>query len=117
MDLENIKTVPDIIFNGVSVTVLGLVVVFAVLIIIMLFIYAMAFFSQDKKAAEKAAPKTAAEPEPEAAETDEGELIAVITAAVAACMGQSAATVKITSYKRVSNNWQNASKREVLNRY
>ncbi len=117
MDLENIKTVSDVIFNGISVTVLGLVVVFAVLIIIMLFIYAMAFFSKDKKAAEKTTAQTAAAPEPDMEETDEGELIAVITAAVAACMGQSAATVKIKSYKKVSNNWQNASKREVLNRY
>ncbi len=116
MDLENIKTVSDVIFNGISVTVLGLVVVFAVLIIIMLFIYAMAFFSKDKKAAEKTAEIVSA-PEPDEEKTDEGELIAVITAAVAACMGQSAATVKIKSYKKVSNNWQNASKREVLNRY
>ena len=46
---------------------------------------------------------------------DEGELIAVLTAAVAACMGTSSASVNIRSYKKVSSAWGNAAKREVLN--
>ena len=47
--------------------------------------------------------------------TDEGELIAVLTAAVAACMGTSSASVNIRSYKKVSSAWGNSAKREALN--
>lgn len=117
MDLENIKTITDVIFGGISVTVLGLVVVFSVLIIIMLFIYAMAFFSKEKKPEVTDTQETVIEEARETSETDESELIAVITAAVAACMGTSSASVNIKSYKKVSSAWSSAAKREILNRF
>ena len=75
---------------------------------------------QERIAAEKAARKAEqsapaeqiAEPEPEAPEGDDMELIAVISAAVAAFMG-SAAPVRIKSVKRV-NGWKNAARTEQI---
>ena len=117
---------------GGKAMVIGLLIVFTGLIIIILCLKLMAaIFNgiQKKKAqkaeaeriaAEKAAQKAAqaapvqqiAEPEPEAPEGDELELIAVISAAVAAFMG-SAAPVKIKSVKRV-NGWKNAARTEQI---
>ncbi len=118
MNLENLTT-PEIIANGVVYTVEGIIVVFSVLILIMLVIYAMSLFSGDKKKKKAKAPAIEqAVPivEDTIEETiDEGELIAVLTAAVAACMGQSAASVNIRSYKKVSSAWGNSAKREALN--
>ena len=117
---------------GGKAMVIGLLIVFTGLIIIILCLKLMAaIFNgiQKKKAqkaeaeriaAEKAAQKAAkaapvqeiAEPEPEAPEGDDMELIAVISAAVAAFMG-SAAPVKIKSVKRV-NGWKNAARTEQI---
>ncbi len=117
---------------GGKAMVIGLLIVFTGLIIIILCLKLMAaIFNgiQKKKAkkaeaeriaAEKAAQKATqaapvqeiAEPEPEAPEGDDMELIAVISAAVAAFMG-SAAPVKIKSVKRV-NGWKNAARTEQI---
>jgi Na+-transporting methylmalonyl-CoA/oxaloacetate decarboxylase gamma subunit len=117
---------------GGKAMVIGLLIVFTGLIIIILCLKLMAaIFNgiQKKKAkkaeaervaAEKAAQKAAqaapvqeiAEPEPEAPEGDDLELIAVISAAVAAFMG-SGAPVKIKSVKRV-NGWKNAARTEQI---
>ena len=117
---------------GGKAMVIGLLIVFTGLIIIILCLKLMAaIFNgiQKKKAqkaeaeriaAEKAAQKAAqaapvqeiAEPEPEAPEGDDMELIAVISAAVAAFMG-SAAPVTIKSVKRV-NGWKNAARTEQI---
>ena len=117
---------------GGKAMVIGLLIVFTGLIIIILCLKLMAaIFNgiQKKKAkkaeaeriaAEKAAQKAAqaapvqeiAEPEPEAPEGDDMELIAVISTAVAAFMG-SAAPVKIKSVKRV-NGWKNAARTEQI---
>ena len=117
---------------GGKAMVIGLLIVFTGLIIIILCLKLMAaIFNgiQKKKAkkaeaeriaAEKAAQKAAkaapvqetAEPEPDAPEGDDMELIAVISAAVAAFMG-SAAPVKIKSVKRV-NGWKNAARTEQI---
>lgn len=116
MDLNSLTT-SEIISYGVVYTIEGLLVVFSVLILIMLVIYAMSLFSGEKKS-KKAPADTVAAPIEDAAaieSVDEGELIAVLTAAVAACMGQSAASVNIRSYKKISSAWGNAAKRETLN--
>lgn len=107
--------IQDIIMQGVAITIQGIVVVFIILILIMLIIQAMALISTSGKKKEKPAveaPEAAPAVEEEA--LDESELIAVLTAAVAACMGQSAASVNIRSYKKVSSAWGNAAKREIL---
>ena len=118
-DLKIAETTPgEIIANGIVVTIEGILVVFLILILIMLTIYAMSLFSGEKKT-KKAVEPVKAEPVPETVteETtvDECELIAVLTAAVAACMGTSSSSVNIRSYKKVSSAWGNAAKREVLN--
>lgn len=117
-DLKIAETTPgEIIANGIVITIEGVLVVFSILILIMLTIYAMSLFSGEKKAKKTVEP-VKAEPVPETAieETvDEYELIAVLTAAVAACMGTSSSSVNIRSYKKVSSAWGNAAKREVLN--
>ncbi len=117
---------------GGKAMVIGLLIVFTGLIIIILCLKLMAAIfngiqkkkakkaEAERKAAEKAAQKAAqaapvqeiAEPEPEAPEGDDMELIAVISAAVAAFMG-SAAPVKIKSVKRV-NGWKNAARTEQI---
>mgnify|MGYP003291439427 CR=1 FL=1 len=50
-DLTTSQTTPgEIIANGVVITIEGILVVFAILILIMLTIYAMSLFSGEKKA-------------------------------------------------------------------
>lgn len=108
-------TVNEIIMQGVTVTVQGILVVFLILVLIMLIIKAMSLFmsKDEKKTPQMSVEEPAAQVQaPE--EANEEELIAVITAAVAACMGQSAASVNIRSYKKVSSAWGNAAKREIL---
>ena len=108
-------SINEIIAQGVTITIQGVLTVFLILVLIMLVIYAMTVLMNTAKkkeeGAQKAEPVTI-EPAPEE-ETDEGELIAVITSAVAACMGQSAASVNIKSYKKISA-WGSAAKREIL---
>ena len=120
--LKGIDTVGEIISFGVVITIEGILVVFAILILIMLTIYAMSLFSGNKPKKETAHKQNSlaekAEPVIEAAEeVDEYELIAVLTAAVAACMGTSSASVNIKSYKKISSAWGNAAKREVLEKF
>lgn len=116
MNIYDLNTPGEIISYGVVITIEGMLVVFAILILIMLTIYAMSLFSGEKKV-KKAAEAPAAPVQPVEAEEDtvnEEELIAVLTAAVAACMGTSSSSVNIRSYKKVSSAWGNAAKREVL---
>jgi sodium pump decarboxylase gamma subunit len=109
MDIQNV------IMRGAEVTVQGIMVVFLILILIMFIIQAMALFSSDgKKKKDVPVAKVTEEPEIEENPSNEEELIAVLTAAVAACMGQSASSVNIKSYKKVSSAWGNAAKREIL---
>jgi len=44
--------------------------------------------------------------------TDDGELVAVITAAIAASMGVPQRSIKIKSFKRVGKAWNDASRQE-----
>lgn len=118
MNIYDLNTPAEIISYGVVITIEGILVVFAILILIMLTIFAMSLFSGEKKPKTKAVENVKTEEAPaivaEETAVDEGELIAVLTAAVAACMGTSSAGVNIRSYKKVSSAWGNAAKREVL---
>ncbi len=118
MNIYDLNTPAEIVSYGVVVTIQGILVVFLILILIMLVIYAMGALSGTNK---NKAKTTAVEPIESVeisaiteTKTDEGELIAVLTAAVAACMGTSTASVNIRSYKKVSSAWGNAAKREGL---
>lgn len=115
MNIYDLTTPGEIISYGAVITIEGMIVVFLILILIMVTIYGMGLFSGDKKKNKKAsAPVTEVVEEIPADTVNEEELIAVLTAAVAACMGTSSASVNIRSYKKVSPAWGNAAKREAL---
>lgn len=111
----------EIIANGVVVTIEGVLVVFLILVLIMLVINVMGALSSPKKQKKVVSVKQEetvfVDTNPETDVADEGELIAVLTAAVAACMGTSSASVNIKSYKKVSSAWGTAAKREVLEKF
>lgn len=110
--------------EGILVTVVGLAIVFAVLIILMfaLMIMKNIFYSpeqsakkEDTAAAVKVPVKEVHKPEKAA---DDTEIIAVITAAVAAVLNTSSKQLKIKSYKRIGNNtpaWNKAGVSEMIN--
>jgi len=117
-------SVAEALSEGLKVTVVGLVIVFSVLIILMLVLMAMkvifykpAKSAEPKKAAEepknKVVEQTAGKPE-----IDEGELIAVLTAAVAASLNTSTYNLNIKSYRRIGNtspSWNRAGLNDVIN--
>lgn len=90
--------------TGLGIAASGLIIVFAVLLIIcgVLYLFGAFFAAKPKKAAEPApapaAPAPVVEEEPAA---DETELVAVITAAVAAYLGQNSDGFVVKSFKRV----------------
>ncbi len=110
---------------GLSTTVIGLLIVFAVLIILMgvLMLFNKIFGKTEKKAAVEQ-PKPAAPVSAPAvkqvsapAEESEEELIAILTAAVAASLNTSTYNLKIKSYRRIPNNapaWNKAGIKETI---
>ncbi len=122
-DLNTVWGTSDLIGAGLAYTVMGILIVFLILVIIMMVIKAMALLSGEKKPKNKQtsladsapvqkAPETASEAVPE---TDELELIAVITAAIAAMTGESTSDFVVRSYKKVpGGSWNKAGRMEVL---
>lgn len=107
--------------QGLQVTGLGLTIVFAVLVILMivLYLFKVIFYKDPAKAAKKA-PVQEVAPVVEAVkdDVDEDELIAVLTAAVAASLNTSTYNLQIKSYRRVNNNapaWNKAGVTETIN--
>lgn len=108
--------------TGLSTTVIGLSIVFSVLIILMLVLMVMKkiFYKEPEKTAAPAPVQTAAQSVPEEAEetVSEDELIAVLTAAVAASLNTSTYNLQIKSYRRISSNagvWQKAGIADTIN--
>ena len=112
---------------GCMVTGLGMVIVFSVLatlmVILMLFkvIFARNTASDSLPKAEEIQPAPASTVPAAAAkkdDMDEEELIAVLTAAVAASLNTSTYNLKIKSYRRIDNKkpaWNKAGIRETIN--
>ncbi len=113
--------------TGGITTLIGLAIVFGVLVILMivLCLFKVFFYKEPaKKAAPVAAPVEPAAPaapapaaEAEEDVEDEEELIAVLTAAVAASLNTSTYNLQIKSYRRVPNKrpaWNNAGLRETI---
>ena len=122
-DLNTVWGTSDLIGAGLAYTVMGILIVFLILVIIMTVIKAMALFSGEKKAKNKQAPlmqqapvqKAPEKASENAPETDELELVAVITAAIAAMTGESTSDFVVRSYKKVSGNaWNKAGRREII---
>ncbi len=109
----------ELILEGLAYTVMGILVVFMILVIIMLVIKAMALLSGESKP-KKAAVETKVVETPVAEPvvtqtTDDSELIAVITAAIAATMGGNTSGFVVRSYKTVSGDaWNKAGRMDVL---
>lgn len=112
--------------EGLKVTGLGMGIVFSVLIILMivLCLFKVIFYKEPKQEAaaaadvpEAPAPVSAVRQEPEN-DMDDEELIAVLTAAVAASLNTSTYNLRIKSYRRVNNNvpaWNKAGVTETIN--
>ena len=121
---ENFMSLAQALGEGLQVTVIGLIIVFAVLVVIMLFMMAMkwVFYKPDKSAAdnkpaEVERPANAQVKETVEDDMDEEELVAVLTAAVAACMNTSTYNLKIKSFRRIENtspSWNKAGLRDVI---
>ena len=105
------------ISDGISVTILGVGVVFLILIILCLVlkVFEIAFGSQKKAPAPAPvqAPKAAA-PAPAPAQ-DDTELVAVISAAIAASLGTSTSSFRIKSLRRLGSGWNQAAKIQNFN--
>ncbi len=104
------------------IAVMGIFMVFAVLSILWAVIEIMHFFvtlpekRKNKKTMEKPVEVVEVK-QPEVAEEDEEELIAVITAAIAASLNTSTYNLKIKSFRRVGQTapaWNAVSRKEQL---
>ena len=114
-------TLAEALSTGGKVTVLGLEIVFSVLIVLMLILmlFKVIFYKDPKKKTvkvEETAPvQTVEVTEPQ---MNEEELIAVITAAVAASLNTSTYNLQIKSYRRIEDKkpaWNKAGLRESIN--
>lgn len=116
-----IPNVIDALSVGGQVTVIGLVIVFAVLVVLMCVLVAMKhIFAPKTNKTMETAPvvETVRETVVPAPTEDEEELIAVITAAIAASLNTSTYNLKIKSLRRVSNTapaWNRAGLNETIN--
>ena len=108
-------TLQEALSTGGMVTVTGIIIVFSVLVILMLVMMAMkkVFYKEEK-------PKQETVPVPvQTIEVpkEDPNLIAVLTAAVAASLNTSTYNLNIKSYRRVSNNapaWNRAGINDVI---
>ena len=114
-------TLAEALSTGGKVTVLGLAIVFSVLIVLMLILmlFTVIFYKDPKKKTvkvEETAPvQTVEVSEPQ---MNEEELIAVITAAIAASLNTSTYNLQIKSYRRIEDKkpaWNKAGLRESIN--
>lgn len=108
-------------FGGLT-TLLGMVIVFAVLVILMvvLYLFKVIFYKEPKMDVQEknldAAVTTPIVNTSDAA-YDENELIAVMTAAIAASLNTSTYNLKIKSYRRADNKrseWNKQGLRETI---
>ena len=108
--------------QGLPIAIIGYCMVFVVLAILWGVIELMRIFLTSNKSDAKV-KKVEAEAPVQAVveeEVDETELIAVLTAAVAASMNTSTYNLKIKSFKRVDTNnnvWSSASRNDAINNY
>ena len=120
MDLNTVWNASDLIKTGLAYTVMGILVVFMILIIIMFAIKAMALVSgnnKEKETSELKKAEAASAPAAAAAvkKDNDEEIIAVITAAIASMLGESATGFRVRSYRKVQGDeWNKAGRREIL---
>ena len=108
--------------QGLPIAIIGYVMVFVVLAILWGVIELMRVILTPKKPkinevkpAEKPVQNVIKEEQ-----VDEGELVAVLTAAVAASLNTSTYNLRIKSFKRIdtkNNAWSNASRNDAINKF
>ena len=118
-------TIAEALAEGGQTAIIGLSTVFSVLIILMIVITIMkaVFYKDPSKSASKViAPESASSEIPakpvKTDEIDDSELVAVITAAIAASLNTSTYNLRIKSLRRIDNNqpaWNRAGIRETIN--
>ncbi len=119
-------TIMEALSEGLVTTVVGLSIVFSVLIILMIVLMLMKvfFYKDPAKVNTEVKTEIPVAKAPVAAEIknsddmDESELVAVLTAAIAASLNTSTYNLKIKSYKRVTNSapaWNKAGLNDVIN--
>ncbi len=107
---------------GGGIFLFGFSIVFVGLIVLLTYISLQSLFfkKNTRKKAKPVVPKAAKEPSNDfvsQVDTDENELIAVISAAVAMALGTSAGNVVIKSYRRIGANtpaWRQAGRRDSI---
>ena len=108
--------------QGLPIAIIGYVMVFVVLAILWGVIELMRVILTPKK------PKVAdvnpieqtVQTVTDKEEVDEGELVAVLTAAIAASLNTSTYNLKIKSFKRIdtkNNAWSTASRNDAINKF
>lgn len=120
----------DKLGQGVPIAIIGYVMVFVVLAILwgiieMMHIILTPKDSKNKKKKEvkvtqNSIAETKTEDVIETEQVDEGELIAVLTAAVASSLNTSTYNLRIKSFKRIdtkNNAWSNASRNDAINKF
>lgn len=112
-------TLSDAFSFGGLTAVLGMAIVFSVLVVLMivLYLFKVIFYKQPKKQEVTEVPvqETVVETE---SEMDDDELVAVLTAAVAASLNTSTYNLNIKSYRRIDNTrpaWNREGLRETIN--
>ena len=112
-------TIQEAVSVGLSTSVVGLAIVFAVLLILMIVLKAFEkiFYKPQKEAKQSEVIKQVNEAVDNGDEEDSDELIAILTAAVAASLNTSTYNLKIKSYRRLDNNstpWSKAGIRDTI---
>lgn len=111
--------------QGLPIAIIGYAMVFVVLCFLWGILELMRVVLAPKKPKSKPQPvqtvPVVAEPvaEPEEEQADEGELIAVLTAAVAASLNTSTYNLRIKSFKRSDTKnsaWSSASRNDAINK-
>lgn len=107
----------SLFLEGIVTTIIGMGIVFVLLGILSGILYLLKFVGNDTKKKDTKAVEKPVEVKPaekavqEVPPTDDLELIAVITAAIAASTGTSSDRLVVKSITRV-NNWNRTSRRE-----
>lgn len=122
----------DKLGQGVPIAIIGYVMVFVVLGILWAVIELMRVVLSPKeskktkeevstaKVQQKSLADASVVETVETEQVDEGELVAVLTAAVAASLNTSTYNLRIKSFKRIdtkNNAWSNASRNDAINKF
>lgn len=112
-------TLNEALAEGLKVTGIGLLIVFSVLAVLMFTLVLMEKIFYKKEFNVQAEQKVSEEIKQEPVKREDNtELIAVLTAAVAASLNTSTYNLKIKSFRRIGNSapaWNRAGMNEVIN--